>query len=209
MIGILGKKVGMTQVYDEKGKLCPVTVVEALPSSVLTVRSKEKNGYCAIQLGIVDFKKKTKNSPGKKFIREVKVDEGHSYKAGDVINADVFSVGDFVDIVASSKGKGFQGGMKRWGWSGGEGGHGSMHHRRIGSIGASSFPSRVHRGKTMPGHMGNKTRTVQNLMIMSVDKENNIMAVNGSVPGHNGTFLMIKEAIKKPRKQEKKDEANK
>ena len=209
MIGILGRKIAMSQMYDEKGKRVPVTLIEAVPSEVLIVRTKEKNGYSAVQLGICDKKKRGKNTPRKKFVREIRLKEDSAYKVGDVLSVEVFAEGDYVDISGNTKGKGFQGGVKRWGWRGGDGSHGSMHHRRVGSIGASSFPSRVHKGKTMPGHMGNVRKTVQSLKVVKVDKENNLLAVNGPVPGYNSCFLIIKEALKKPKKVEKTNDAKK
>lgn len=194
MIGILGKKIGMTQIFNEKGHPTPVTLIEAEPSLVLGIRTKEKNGYIALVLGISDRKKPTKNKPKKKFIREVRLPEKPSQGIGDSIGVDVFQPGDYVDVAGISKGKGFQGGVKRWGWRGGDKGHGSMHHRRVGSIGASSFPSRVHKGKTMPGHMGSDKKTVQNLKIVKVDKDKNLLLVKGPVPGANNGYLIIKEA---------------
>jgi len=209
MVGILGRKIGMSQIFQEDGKRISVTLIETVPSEVLSIRTKEKNGYSAVQLGICDRKKPCKNKPKKKFIREIRLSDDPSYKLGDMVNVDVFAEGDYVDVVGTTKGKGFQGGVKRWGWAGGPSGHGSMHHRRVGSIGASSFPSRVHKGKTMPGHMGKVRRTVQNLKVIKVDKESSLLAVEGPVPGHNESFLVIKEAIKIPKKVEKKDDAKK
>lgn len=209
MIGVLGKKLGMTQLYDDNGNRVPVTLIETEPSEVLGVRTKDKNGYSAIQLGICNRKKERKSKPKKMFIREIRLGENPTYKIGDVIGVDVFLEGDYVDITGVTKGKGFQGGVKRWGWAGGEKSHGSMFHRRVGSIGASSFPSRVHKGKTMPGHMGHAQRTVQNVKVIKVDKDNNVLAVKGAVPGHNNCFLVVKESKKKPKKVEKKDGAKK
>lgn len=210
MIGVLGKKIGMTHIFDEDGKYVSVTLIEAEPSLVLGIRTGKKNGYSALQLGIGSRKKTHKNKPKKIFIREIRLKENPTSKIGDLIGADAFGVGDYVDVTGTSKGKGFQGGVKRWGWRGGDKGHGSMHHRRVGSIGASSFPSRVHKGKTMPGHMGSEKKTVQNLKVVMVDKGNNLLIVKGAVPGHNNGYLIIKEAKKKPKKvEEKRDKVEK
>jgi large subunit ribosomal protein L3 len=134
------------------------------------------------------------------------VNSSNQYKSGDSVNVSVFSEGDYVDITGTSKGKGFQGGMKRCGWSGGKASHGSMHHRRVGSIGASSYPSRVHKGKTMPGHMGDEQKTIQNLKVIKIDAEKNLIAVKGPIVGHNNGYVVIKEALKKPKKVEKNDD---
>ncbi len=210
MIGVLGKKIGMTYIFDEDGKYVPVTLIEAEPSLVLGIRTAKKNGYAALQIGIGEKKKKRKNKPKKIFIKEIRLKEDPTSKIGDLIGADVFGIGDYVDVTGTSKGKGFQGGVKRWGWAGGDQGHGSMHHRRVGSIGASSFPSRVHKGKTMPGHMGSEKKTVQNLRVLMVDKGNNLLIVKGAVPGHNNGYLIIREAKKKPKKvEEKRDKVEK
>jgi len=209
MSGILGKKIAMSQMYDQDGKLIPVTLIEAVPSEVLMLRTRGRNGYSAVQLGICDKKKVGKNTPKKKFIREVRMNADPQQKVGDVLKADTFQIGDYVDVSGVSKGKGFQGGMKRHGWKGGESGHGSMFHRRVGSIGASSFPSRVHKGKTMPGHMGNQRKTVQNLRVMKVDADNNVLVIGGSIPGSRNSFVVIRDAVKKPKKVEKGNEAKK
>lgn len=199
-IGILGKKVGMTQIFQETGRVAPVTLIEAGPCLVLRVKSKETDGYDALQLSM-------DKTSRKKFVREIRDFTG-PYKAGEVIKADVFKEGDFVDITGTSIGKGFQGGMKRWNWSGGDAGRGSMFHRAPGSIGGSSFPSRVFKGQHLPGHMGNDRVTVQNLKVLKVQKEENILAVKGCVPGHKGSFLIIREARKKPiTKETGKEEA--
>jgi len=204
MMGLLGKKIGMTSIFDEQGRQTPVTVIEVEPSEVLFTKTKEKNGYSALQLGIGERKNVTKNKPKKAFIREIRLRENPAYKKGDFIGIDLFQVGDYLDTTGISKGKGFQGGVKRWHWRGGDKSHGSMHHRAVGSIGASSFPSRVHKGKTMPGHMGCDKKTIQNLKIVKIDKENKLMFVKGSVPGSNNAYLILKEALKKPKKEVKK-----
>lgn len=208
MVGILGKKIGMTQVFGQDGQVIPVTVIESKPCSILQVKTKQSDGYNAIQLGFEDIKdsrinkplrekfKKIKVTP-KKLIREISVQDPENYQVGQNIDLAVFSPGDFVDIIGTSIGRGFQGGVKRWHWSGGPSGHGSMSHRAPGSIGASAFPSRVHKGHHLPGHMGNQRVTAQNLEVIKVDKDNNLLLVKGSAPGHKNSFLIIKKSKKK------------
>ena len=204
-IKILGKKIGMTQVFNEDGKVVPVTAIEAGPCVVMG--SNEKNlmvGFEAIkenklkkpQLGT--FKKL--NLVPKRYIRELRIQDKANYKVGDEIKVDIFKEGDYVDVSGVSIGKGFQGGMKRWHWMGTPMTHGSMSHRRVGSIGASSDPSRVVTGKTMAGHMGADNITVQNLKVMKVDLANNILVVKGAVPGHKDSLLEIRMSIKKKQK---------
>lgn len=219
MIGILGKKIGITQLFKEDGSIVPATVIEAGPCYVLQIKTSEVDGYKAIQLGFESKKerrvnkslmghfKKAKTKPIS-FIKELRTESIDRYKVGQVITADIFQEKDLVDITGSSIGKGFQGGVKRWGWSGGKASHGSMHHRAPGSIGASSFPSRVFKGHHMPGRMGNEQKTIQNLEIVKVDKENNLLVVKGSVPGHKNSYVVIKEAKKHPveRKHEEKED---
>ena len=211
MIGILGKKIGMSQVYDAKGKLTPVTLIEVEPSLITAVRTLQDNGYRAYQLAIGSTKKKSKNKPLKRFIRELRLSEKDKMekKKGDFIDATIFNEGDFVDIQGVSKGKGFQGGVKRWGWKGGVASHGSMFHRRVGSIGASSYPSRVHKGKTMPGHMGSAKVTTQNLRVIKIDKEKQLLIVKGAVAGHSNSYVIVKESKKKPKKVEQKNDTKK
>ncbi len=216
MSGILGKKIDMTQVFGEDGQIIPVTVIAGGPCSVLQIKTRESDGYDAIQLGFEDIKelklskplrgkfKKSKVAP-KKFIKEIYVPEPKTYHLGQNIDVAIFAPGDFVDIVGISKGRGFQGGVKRWGWSGGPKSHGSMSHRAPGSIGASAFPSRVFKGHHLPGHMGNQRITVQNLEVIKVDKENNLLVVKGSVPGHKNSYLLIKKSKKKKAKPQKKE----
>jgi len=218
--GILGKKIGMTQIFDEKGARVPVTVIEAGPCLVQSVKTEERDGYNAIQLGFGDTKESRVKKPQreylkqnklkmKKFVHELRSGEVSDVKVGDEVTNSIFQKGDFLDIEGRSKGKGFQGGMKRHGWSGGCQSHGSMSHRVPGSIGASSYPSRVFKGQGMPGHMGNKRTTVQNVAIVDVNKENNTIIVKGAVPGANGTYLTIRYAKKKvlaPRVEEKSEE---
>jgi large subunit ribosomal protein L3 len=208
MKGILGKKIGITQLYTEQGNLIPVTLIEAGPCTILQIKQISKDGYTALKLGFDDKKenrtnkpdlgnfKKTKSKP-KRFIREIRVKSSNNYIAGQEIKIDIFKEGEFVDITGVSKGKGFQGGMKRWNWTAGKAGHGSMHHRRPGSIGASSFPSRVFKGHHMPGQLGAEKATIQNLKIIKVDKDNNLLVVKGTTPGCNNSYLIIRSAKKK------------
>lgn len=198
----------MTQIFRQQGEAVPVTTIQSQSCAVLQVKTKDRDGYNAIQLGFAETKdsklkkplrekfKQIKVSP-KKFIREFPVADPQNYQVGQSIDLGQFNPGDFVDVVATSKGCGFQGGIKRWHWSGGPSGHGSMSHRAPGSIGASAYPSRVLKGHHLPGHMGNRKVTVQNLEVIKVDKENNLLVVKGSVPGHNSCFLIVKKAKKR------------
>ena len=206
MKGILGKKIGMTQVFTKEGKLIPVTVIEVEPNVVTQVKTVEKDGYNAIQLGAFDKKEKTSNKPEmghakkantmpKRFLKEIRGIDTASYTLGQVISADVFASGDTVDVTGTSKGKGFQGVIKRWNQSRGPETHGSTYHRRVGSMGTMR-PMRVLKGKKLPGHMGNEQVTIQNLMIVDVDTENKYILVSGNVPGAKNTFVFIREAIK-------------
>ena len=203
---ILGKKIGMTQIFDEKGVAIPVTVIEAGPCTVVQVKTKDADGYEAIQLGFGEVKEKklikpmkghfTKaNVTPKKHLSEFRLDE-ISYNVGDEIKADIFSVGETVDVTGTSKGKGFQGVIKRHGQSRGPMGHGSMYHRRPGSMGSTSTPGRVFKGKKLPGHMGVQKITIQNLEIIKVDMDKNVLLVKGSVPGPKGAILKIKSSVK-------------
>lgn len=204
---LIGKKVGMTQIFDEKGKVIPVTVIEAGPCVVAQVKTVESDGYNAVQLGFGDVKESKVNKPIKghftksklilkKHLREFRIDDVASVKVGDELKADVFTKGDKVDIQGTSKGKGFQGVIKRHGQSRGPMGHGSMYHRRPGSMGPTSTPGRVFKGKKLPGRMGNNTITIQNLEVVSVDLDKNVILVKGSVPGANGAILKIKSSVK-------------
>ena len=205
--GLIGKKVGMTQIFDEQGKVIPVTVIEAGPCTVVQVKTAEKDGYQAIQLGYGDVKEHkvikpirghyTKvNLTPKKHLREFRVDSIENINVGDELKADIFSVGDKLDIQGTSKGKGFQGVIKRHGQSRGPMGHGSMYHRRPGSMGPTSTPGRVFKGKKLPGHMGRVTVTIQNLEVVKVDLDKNAILVKGSVPGAKGTILKLKSSVK-------------
>ena len=204
---IIGKKIGMTQIFDEKGKVIPVTAIEAGPCVVAQVKTAETDGYNAIQLGFGDVKAKHINKPEmghfakskldpKKHLREFRLDDISSFKVGDEVKADIFAAGEKVDIQGTSKGKGFQGVIKRHGQSRGPMGHGSMYHRRPGSMGPTSTPGRVFKGKKLPGHMGHVTVTIQNLDVVAVDMDKNVILVKGSVPGAKGAILKIKSAVK-------------
>ena len=204
---LIGKKVGMTQIFDEKGNVIPVTVIEAGPCNVVQVKTVETDGYNAIQLGFGAVKENKVNKPIKghfakakitpmKHLREFRVNEVSSVKVGDEIKADTFAQGDSVDIQGITKGKGFQGVIKRHGQSRGPMGHGSMYHRRPGSMGPTSTPGRVFKGKKLPGHMGVETVTIQNLQVVAVDLDKNALLVKGSVPGNKGSILKIKNSVK-------------
>jgi large subunit ribosomal protein L3 len=202
-IGILGKKVGMTRVYSEMGESTPVTVIEAGPCKILQVKSEAKDGYSAIQVGFVGKKKSRINKPltghfgkagaeGFYHIREFRVGEAESYKAGEDITLDaLFKVGDYVDVQGASKGRGFQGVIKRHGFKGGRDTHGSNFHRAPGSIGCSAWPSRVVKGKKLPGRMGNETVVKKNIRVIDVRSDENIIILKGPVPGAKNGLLKI------------------
>ena len=202
--GLLGKKLGMTQIFDEDGTVVPVTVVEAGPCTVLELKespNKIKLGFGSIKESRVNkaqlgFFKKISVSPVR-IVKEFFSTDNKDYKVGQEVKVDCFKPGEYVDVTGTSVGKGFQGGMKRWHWKGGPAGHGSMHHRRVGSIGASADPSRTLRGTNMPGQMGDKRATVQGLQVMDVDTENNTILIKGAVPGHQNSILMINRSQKK------------
>ena len=204
---ILTTKVGMTQVFSEDGVLTPVTVLQAGPCVVTQVKTVENDGYSAVQVGFGDIREKLVNKPkkghfakagvtAKRFLKEFRLEDAESYTLGQEIKADVFAAGDKVDATAKSKGKGFQGAIKRHGQSRGPMAHGSKYHRHAGSNGACSDPSRVFKGKKMAGHMGNKKVTVQNLEIVRVDAENNLLLVKGAVPGPKKSLVTIKATVK-------------
>ena len=192
---ILATKVGMTQIFNEDGTLTPVTVLQAGPCAVTQIKTVENDGYEAVQVGFVDKKDKiiNKDKGGKK---EFKFENASEYELGQEIKADIFAAGDKIDATAISKGKGFQGAIKRHNQSRGPMAHGSKYHRHAGSNGACSDPSKVFKGKHMPGHMGSKKITVQNLVVVRVDAENNLLLVKGSVPGPKKSLVTIKEAVK-------------
>ena len=205
--GILGKKVGMTQYFTEAGELIPVTVVEVTPNVVLQLKTIENDGYEAVQLGFDDLREVLSNRPAKghvakanatpkRFIREFKNVELSEYEVGQEITVDVFKAGDIVDVTGTSKGKGFQGAIKRHGQSRGPMAHGSRYHRRPGSMGGASFPSRVFKGKALPGQMGGDRITIQNLEVVKVDAERNVILIKGNVPGSKKSLVEIKTAIK-------------
>ena len=205
--GIIGKKIGMTQIFDEKGNVIPVTVIETAGNIVAQIKTIDCDGYEAIQLGYGEIKDKHINKPeaghfakaklaNKKHLREFKVDSIENYKVGDEVKADIFVAGEKVDIQGTSKGKGFQGVIKRHGQHRGPMGHGSMYHRRPGSMGACATPGRVFKGKKLPGHMGRVTITIQNLEVIRVDMDKNVILVKGSVPGAKGAILKVKSAVK-------------
>ena len=206
MKGILGRKIGMTQVFTESGKLIPVTVVEVEPNVVTQIKTKENDGYEAIQLGFDTKREKlaTKASAGhtakanttpKRFFREFKGVDINEYTVGQEIKADIFTAGEVVDVTGTTKGKGFQGVIKRHGQSRGPMGHGSHYHRRPGSMGTMR-PMRVFKGKALPGHMGTLTVTIQNLEVVAVDVENNVILIKGNVPGPKKGLVIIKSAVK-------------
>ena len=210
MKGILGKKVGMTQVFTKNGKLIPVTVIEVEPNVVTQIKTVEKDGYDAIQLGTVTVKEKSSNkakighakkanTAPKRFLRELRGVNVNDYTLGQEINIDVFKEGEVVDVSGISKGKGYQGVIKRWNQSRGPMGHGSQYHRGVGSLG-TLLPMHVLKGKKMPGHMGSEATTIQNLEVVSVDLENNVILVKGNVPGPKKSLVMIKTAVKKGEK---------
>ncbi len=210
MIGILGKKIGMTNIYNEGGKIVPITLIEAGPCHVIQIKTKDADGYSAIQIGFGTKREKLVSSPDKgkfkkagvapaRFVKEIRLVDAAPYKVGQKLEADIFAKGDYVDVTGTSIGKGFQGGVRRWGWAGGPGGHGSMFHRAIGSIQSGARLGRVTKGHHLPGHMGVDKVTVQNLEIIDVDKTNNLILVKGNVPGHKNSFLIVKEARKRPK----------
>ena len=205
--GIIGKKVGMTQIFDEKGNVIPVTAIETEGNIVAQIKTVETDGYQSIQLGYGEIKDKHINKPeaghfakaklpNRKHLREFRLDSVENYKVGDEVKVDIFEVGEKVDIQGTSKGKGFQGVIKRHGQHRGPMGHGSMYHRRPGSMGATSTPGRVFKGKKLPGHMGRVTVTIQNLEIVKVDPDKNVLLVKGSVPGAKGAILKVKSTVK-------------
>ena len=206
MKGILGKKLGMTQIFTEEGIVVPVTVVEAGPNVVTQVKTVEKDGYNAIQVGFEDAKEKSLNKPQKghlaaanvlkKHLKEFRVDAVEEFTVGHEIKADLFAAGEKIDVTGTSKGKGFQGPIKRHGQSRGPESHGSRYHRRPGSMGACSFPGRVFKNKKLAGHMGSVKVTVQNLEVVKVDADKNLILVKGAIPGPKGSMVTIKEAVK-------------
>ena len=210
MKGILGKKVGMTQVFTKSGKLIPVTVVEVEPNVVTQIKTVEKDGYNAIQLAAVTVREKISNkakightnkanTAPKRFLKEIRGVNVEEYTLGQVIDASIFKEGEIVDVSGTSKGKGFQGVIKRYNQSRGPMGHGSQYHRGVGSLG-TMLPMHVLKGKKLPGHMGNVASTIQNLEVVAVDLENNVILIKGNVPGPKKSLVMIKTSVKKGEK---------
>ncbi len=204
---LLGKKIGMTQVYDDSETLVPVTVIEAGPCPVVQVKTTETNGYNAIQLGFIEVKEKHSTAPQighfkkaglapHRTVSEVRSEAAPTQKVGDVLTVDGFKQGEVVDIIGTTKGRGFQGVMKRFDFQGGPAAHGSMFHRRGGSYGMRQTPGHIFKNKKMPGHMGSVQRTVQNLTVVRVLPEKNLILVKGSIPGANGTEVVIRSSIK-------------
>ncbi len=205
--GVYGKKLGMTQIFTEEGLVIPVTVVEVEPCVVIAKKTAETDGYTALRVatGEVKAKHMTKPEKGqfdkakiayKKYIKELRLDSVDEYNVGDEIKADVFSAGEFVDVQGISKGKGFQGVIKRHGQHIGPKGHGSMYHRRPGSMGPTSSPGRVFPGKNLPGHTGKDTVTVQHLEVVRVDMDKNVILIKGSIPGYKNSLVRIKDSVK-------------
>ena len=210
MKGILGRKIGMTSVFAKNGKLIPVTVIEVEPNIVSQIKTKEKDGYDAIQLAAFDKREKLANKPEighlkkanttpKRFLREIRGVDVANYSLGSEVKADIFAEGEMVDVTGTSKGKGFQGVIKRWNQSRGPMGHGSQYHRGVGSLG-TLLPMRVIPGKKMPGHMGSEQVTIQNLEIVQIDVNNNVILVKGNVPGPKKSLVLIKSSVKNPGK---------
>ncbi len=208
MKGILGKKIGMTQVFTKNGKLIPVTVIEVEPNVVTQIKTVEKDGYDAVQLATGTVREKVVNKPQlghtkkantepKRFLREIRGINTSDYSLGQIISVDTFKEGEMVDVSGISKGKGFQGVIKRHNQSRGPMGHGSQYHRGVGSLG-TMLPMHVLKGKKMPGHMGNVKTTIQNLEVISIDTENNVILVKGNVPGPKQSLVIIRTAVKNP-----------
>ncbi len=205
--GLLGRKLGMTRVFTEDGRWIEVTLLEAGPCTVVQRKTTDNDGYNAVQVGFGELKESRCNKPtaghfakagvpAKRVLREFRVDASSELKAGDEIGTDIFKVGDRVDVSGTSKGKGFAGVIKRHGFGGGPGGHGSHFHRAPGSVGQSADPAKVYKGKRLPGRMGNAKVTTQNLEVVTVDAEKNLIAVRGSVPGANGGLVVLKHTVK-------------
>ena len=206
--GIIGKKMGMTQIFDENGKVVPVTVVEAGPCTVVQKKTVESDGYVAVQLGYGDISAKKVSKPAKghfdkadvapkRTLREFRLDDISAMNVGDILKADVFAVGDRIDVVGTSKGKGYAGAIKRWNQHRLRGSHGTGPvARHAGSMGSCSTPSRVFKGKRLPGHLGAERVTIQNLKVVKVDAENNLIAIKGAIPGPKGSVVCISDSVK-------------
>ncbi|MDA8212649.1 MAG: 50S ribosomal protein L3 [Clostridia bacterium] len=204
--GILGKKLGMTQLFTEEGKVVPVTVIEAGPCVIVQKKTAETDGYNAIQVGFGEIREKLVNKPAKghfskggvkplRFVKEFRIENVDDFQVGQEITADVFAAGESVDVVGTSRGKGFAGGIKRHGFHRGPMAHGSKYHRRPGSLGAKG-PARVFKGRKLPGRTGGERVTVQNLQVVRVDKERNLLIVKGAVPGPKNGLLIVKDTVK-------------
>lgn len=206
--GIIGKKIGMTQIFDENGKVVPVTVVEAGPCTVVQKKTVESDGYVAVQLGYGDISAKKVSKPAKghfdkadvapkRTLREFRLDDISAMNVGDILKADVFAVGDRIDVVGTSKGKGYAGAIKRWNQHRLRESHGTGPvARHAGSMGSCSTPSRVFKGKRLPGHLGAERVTIQNLKVVKVDAENNLIAIKGAIPGPKGSVVCISDSVK-------------
>lgn len=209
--GLVGRKVGMTQLFGKDGNVIPATVLKAGPCTVVQVKTADRDGYDAIQLGFEEVKKnvgkpraghfKKAGVPNARILRELRLESVANYQVGQKIGADLFTPGELVDVTGVSKGKGFQGGIKRHGWFGGDATHGSMFHRAPGSIGASSDPSRVFKGHRLPGRMGGEQRTTQNLEVIGVVPEQNLLVVKGAIPGSIRGVVLIRKSVKKKKSQ--------
>ncbi|MEF9934447.1 MAG: 50S ribosomal protein L3 [Clostridium sp.] len=204
---ILGRKIGMTQIFDEIGRVIPVTVIEAGPCVVVQKKTEETDGYNAIKVGFAEIREKLVNQPTKgqfakanvslkRYLKEFRLEDISSFEVGSEIKADVFVAGDKIDVTGTSKGKGFAGTIKRWNFSRGPMTHGSKYHRGVGSMGAASFPGRTFKGKKMPGHMGAVKTTTQNLEVVRVDADKNLILIKGAVPGPKKGLVMIKNTVK-------------
>ena len=210
MIGLLGKKIGMTSIFDQQGRQVPVTVLEVGPCTVLSLKQKEKDGYQAVQLGFDAQTEKRINKPEAgffkklnvkpvKFIKEIRTKSLEGLEVGKQMHVNNFAVNDLVDVIGTSIGRGFQGVVRRHGFKGGGRSHGSMFGRVAGSIGQASNPKRVFKGLRMPGHMGDEQVTIQNLKVVKIDAENNLMVIRGAVPGYKNQYVIVREAVKKQR----------
>ncbi len=204
---ILGRKIGMTQLFDEEGKLIPVTVIEAGPCTVVQKKTVENDGYSAVQVGFINKEETKVNKPEKghfdkakvsykRYLKELKLENADQLNVGDEIKVDIFTAGEKVDVSGISKGKGFAGAIKRWGSHRGPMAHGSGYHRGAGSMGAATDPGKVFKGKKLPGHLGATKVTIQNLVVVRADAERNLLLVKGSVPGPKGGLLVIRNAVK-------------
>jgi len=205
--GILGRKIGMTQIFSPEGRIIPVTVVEAGPCTVVQKKTTATDGYEAIQLGFAEKKERLVNKPMKghfsktgakpcRFVKEIRLDINENYELGQVLKADIFTEGEYVDVIGTSKGKGFAGVIKRWNFNRAAMTHGSMYHRRTGSLGATD-PARVFKGRKMPGRLGSERTTIQGLQVVKVDSERNLLLIKGAIPGADGGFVVVKNTVKR------------